>query len=501
MKKIFSLCLPVLLSWGTHALAQTVKWGEPAGISTLEMGPYPVGATANHFYAEVTQIRNNSFQTYDLSTLSLKSKDDFKLKYNGQDLQNLSSFIFNDRLTFISYAIGTDKTTRTYILHEMQNKQLKNEIELAEVSDNKKKRNLILYDQYLTGKRFSATVSPDRRSLCVLFLDSDDESDEGKFNMVWFNADRKETHRTTGTLGKFSIDEVQLNNSGRLYLLGHEVIPAEKGKEPQMGNYHLRVYDKGVAEDLTVNTELSIDDINMVSLPDGTAVLYGLQGSKEGKPGWFVIKTDAKHEPVMQENDFFGAAAVSPERLIRPIKKTEQRLTGDGVYRYILHGMQILPDGDFVFLAEQRYTFKTYPANMEVPLTHVYTDDIVAIRLTPQGKTVWQTVIPKRQYGDAGFASFFTFRSDDGLYFIYNELEKPDGSTVPNVRECNAANIIHLTADGKWTQSQLYDLGKKGGARSLMPDYCIKLNDSEVLLFTNASISSNVRTLGKITFH
>lgn len=519
-------------SFGQSLFDGDIRWGEPVVLGKKERGPFPIGATEETFYATKIKKRDTYLQTYDLESLSLEGETELNKEYRGFNLQIEQSFVFGERVVFITSYNDKSENKIHYFIHELKNKQLGKPIELASVNSSKKKVILTrkALEEFQESGQFSfrTYVSDDAESLMISY-----QGENGNTHTVLFDMELSEVARNEMKLPyeEFSASASRLSNSGVLHMIGFEL---EKGESSGIikreisiaGDCHMIKYDgvNGDIENFDVSIGNNIYSVALKILPDESTVVFGTYSNEKAKgvSGAFFQKINASNQVEFTTLEEFEEEFITRDWSERQKKKAEKKKESKNpkkaaepsLFSFFMHDLAVKENGDFVLLAEQYYMYVTttthYGANGQTHTTttyHYVYGDVVAVNCTAEGEVTWKQKVDKYQHttNDHGYySSFYTFVQGDNVFLMYNDRESnmDDAEEVTSKREQKQQRRNRVTAlitfseDGDMKRETLFDFEDEE-ARTLVPKRCRKMSPNEILLFTEGTKKSKI--LGWVT--
>ncbi|NRA12257.1 MAG: hypothetical protein HRT57_09915 [Crocinitomicaceae bacterium] len=521
-----------------------VKWGEPLILKKKELGPYPIGVADDSFYSTKRLKKKTFLQTFGLKSLSLEKEVEMDFDYKGFDLTQISSFVFAEKVIFITSYVDKKAKKKHFLLHELENESaLGKPIELAVTAWSSKK---IAFTKKALAKMkeggaysFRFLLSEDYESMMVSYQNSD-----GDTETILFDKDLEEVGRTTMELPveKFQVTSSRLTNSGRYYMVGYELKEGEskgliKRQIEIAGDYHIYIHDavSGDMEDIDLNIGKDIISIAVKVMDDESTVAYGMYSNEDAKgvSGAFFQKMSPKYEVEFTTLEEFEQDFITQHWTDRQKKKAEKKKkkknpkkkSEPSLYSYIMHDLAVKDNGDLTLLAEQYYmyvTSHTYTdANGNSRTTYTYHyiyNDIIAVNCTNTGEVTWKQKVKKRQHSinDGGrLSSFYTMTQDNNIYLMYNDKEAnmDDAEEATSMKDKRKqkkntiAALIAISEDGDSKKSILFNFEGELG-RTIVPKRCRRMGDKEVLLFAEmdgpksgivAALSKKRKMLGWLT--
>jgi hypothetical protein len=540
IKSIFLLGAALLLSTTINAQDEfegEIRWGAQILLKRKEQGPFPIGTTNGSLYA--TKIKTSrlvhhpeiTFQTFNLGSLGLHAEHILDLEYGEFDLDIESSFIYGDKVVFITSYIDKSASKRYYLLHEIESgSRFGKPIVLAELAWAKNK--VLLTSKAIEARAesgqysFRYVISDDKETMMVSYELPDTKGTQ----TLLLDKDLNEVSRGAIDIPyeEFTVIDAQLSNTGRFYTVGHEIEKGESGglikREINIpGKYHALIYDAvdQSIHDFDLDIGKKIVSVGIKLLPDEGFVAHGMYSNENAKgvSGAFFMKVDKDRNILFTELEEFEEDFITQDWTDRQKKKADkkkdkhpEKQAEPSLYSYTMHDMVIKDNGEMVLIAEQYYmyvTSHTYTdANGQSHTTYTYHyiyNDILLVNCSPEGEISWKNKVKKRQHStnDGGYySSFFTMTQGENIHMIYNDSEAnmdetdEEDKAKKSVKKNRVAAIITVGVDGSMERHTFFDFNEDE-ARTLVPKMCEKMGEKEMLIYTKGP--KNSRILGWVT--
>lgn len=529
---LITFCLIGSLLLGQSNFDGDIRWGEEIKMKRKEFGPMPIGVADGSLYSTKRVKKDTYLQELSLKTLSITEESEMDFTYNGFDLLSLGNFVFADRPIFMTSYIDKKEETRHYLLHELENNDLGDPIELATVpyvriglvGARKKAEEAAEMGAY----SFNRIVSDDYETMMISFKNAD-----GQTETVLYDKDLEEVSRQEMEMPfeNFQMTTGRLSNKGRYYMIGFEYEVEESkallGRDRRVaGDYHMIMFDAvtGDMEDVILDIDKDIYSSSLKIMDDESCVVYGMYSNEDasGVSGAFFQKFDANYNVDFTtleefEEDFITQfwSDRAKKKAEKKKKKKNSKKEEPSLYNYIMHDLAIKENGDMVLLAEQYYMYVTTQTHSNgnggtytTTTYHYHYNDVIAVNCAPNGTVSWKQKVKKRQYStnDGGYySSFHTIVQENQVFLMYNDKEAnmEDADEAGNAldkrkqRRNTIAALITISEDGESTKNTLFDF-EEDVSRRLVPKQCQKMSDTEILLYTTAKGKS--RILGWMTF-
>lgn len=531
---IWAICLSYpLLNFAQSGFDGDIQWGEPFKINRKEIGPDPIGVADGRFYATKRAKKKRILQSMDLETLTPDAEVELELKENGEKVSLVNSFIFNDRVLFLTSRVDKKAGKQHYYLHQLTSRlALGKGLEIATTTWFKRRM--------IGGKgnaekaaetgafSFRFAVSEDKETLMIQYGDA-----SGATNIILMDKELNEVNRSIMTLPyeTFQVVSARLTNNGLYCMVGYEEEVGEtdgliKRDIKIAGDYHVFVYDAVTAEltDIDLDINNKIKSVSIKTLEDGSSIAYGMYAKEmaTGISGAFFQKITSEYDvdfTTLEEfdEDFitqFWSDRQKKKAEKKKNRKNENKKVEPSLFSYIMHDLAVKENGDVVLIAEQYYmrvtshTYRDANGNTHTTYTyHYYYNDIIAVNCKPDGEVTWKQKVKKRQYSinDGGyFSSFYTVVQGDDIYMMYNDKEanledSEEATTLLEKRQQKrntVAAFITLDIDGEMDRKTLFDFSDEA-SRTLVPKRCERMSKNEFLLFTEGE--KRMKILGWLT--
>ena len=532
---IWSICLFYSLSnFAQSGFDGDIQWGEPFKINRKEIGPDPIGVADGSFYATKRAKKKRILQSMDLETLIPDAEVELELKQNGEKVSLVNSFIFNDRVLFLTSRVDKKAGKQHYYLHQLTSRlALGKGREIATTAWFKRrmigaKKNADKAAE--TGAfSFRFSVSDDKETLMIQYGDA-----SGATHILLMDKELDEVNRSIMTLPyeTFQVVSARLTNNGLYYMVGYEEGIGEtdgliKRERKIAGDYHVLIYDAVTAELTDIDLEINnkIKSVAIKTLADGSSIAYGMytKDKATGISGAFFQKINAKNDVEYTtleefEEDFitqFWSDRQKKKAEKKKNRKNQNKKVEPSLFSYIMHDLAIKENGDVVLIAEQYYmrvtshTYRDANGNTHTTYTyHYYYNDIIAVNCKPDGEVTWKQKVKKRQYSinDSGyFSSFYTVVQGDEIYMIYNDKESnlEDSEEATTIREKRkqkrntVAAFITLEEEGDMDRKTLFDFSGEE-SKTLVPKRCERMSENEFLLYAEGG-GKRMKVLGWLT--
>jgi hypothetical protein len=234
-----------------------------------------------------------------------------------------------------------------------------------------------------------------------------------------------------------------------------------------------------------------ISDMTIWAAENGELLFSGIWKNQKG---YFMGDPDFKTGAVVVRYDQANLATKYTS-FVEYLKDFElKEFAGGTNYNYLLLASEIdrmawVEHGDIYLCIELYYHRST----------------ILVLKLDPKGKPVWNKILHKKLgfFGSATPLNYFLHLEADGMYFLYNELEKNIGQSAGYDKTLKTSGkeipaFMHLGYDGSLGKRlEIQSKIKKGKAPLLQPGTNYEEDADSYLIF---GLKGSRRVLGRIRF-
>jgi hypothetical protein len=288
---------------------------------------------------------------------------------------------------------------------------------------------------------FTVELTPNQQNIFVRYNRPFQTYNEEPFFFKVYNSDLKEIYNNTIKLPlvgeAFAIDQVEIANSGNIYMLARVSPDARQLKRMKTITYEykLLVFDATAATvtpyDIKGKKFVLMDIIFGVD-GDENVDIYGfmVRKGKENYEGIFHQKLNTKTKQFVagdaKKADYVFSKTELPEfRADRLVKIYDQ------MYNYKLLDVLYLANGGSVVISEHQNTWMDsiiVPGSKEVIYNDYYRfNDVLVAYCSPENTMDWMTRIPKSQYSynDLGRYSSVAYSAvGEKVFLFYNDNAK-----------------------------------------------------------------------------
>lgn len=305
----------------------------------------------------------------------------------------------------------------------------------------------------------------------------------------------------------FDIESIKVDNDGDVFLLGLIYKDKRKSKRKGTPNYKYQVFaylEKGkTLKEYPVSLEdRFLTDMQIEILSNKNLICSGFYSEKGTYSirGTYFLTVDSKTKDIKTKSfKEFGIDFITQnmtEGEADRTKRKEKRGGENELYEYDLDKLLVGKDGGAMLLGEQ-YFVKTVTQTRMVngmmqsySTNHFYYNDIIAVKINPEGQIEWAEKIAKRQHTaeDGGFFSSYTMSIVKGkICFIFNDNPKNIAyngvGRVFNYRggKESVVTLVSLDPSGKQTRRPLFTSVDVDVI--IRPKVCEQITSNDIILF------------------
>lgn len=354
---------------------------------------------------------------------------------------------------------------------------------------------------------FSFKVSRDSSKVLAVYYLPFEKDEFETFDLAVLDSDLKPLWQKRCTLpykdGLFQFEAGRVDDTGNVYVLG--MVFKEKAKTKRNGkpNYTYEAFaysDKGnVMKQYSISLpDKFITDMQIEILHDNLvcAGFYSANGTFSIRGTYFLTVDIASKEIKTRSFKEFGIDFITQNMKESEVRKTQKKEAigkDPELYEYDLHDLLVGRDGSAVLIGEQYYvkvfTYSGAGGRTYNTVYHYYYNDIIAVKISPQGQIEWAQKIGKTQHttNDDGFYSSYALAVTHGrLCFIFNDrAENIDYGGQGRPKNVNPKNsivvVVALDKDGNQTKNPVFNVGE--AEVIVRPKVCEQIANNEMVLF------------------
>lgn len=494
-----------------------------------------VGYDNSGIYAIKTKKNANSSLTFEHynNQLNFTKLVELDLKYKKKELDFRFIVQLNNELHLFSSFKNQKLKRNVLFVQSIDKKTLELNQDLRKIAEIDYSKN----SKYNAG-HFNYRISRDSSKVLIYYISPYDKDEKEQFGFHIFDKNLNQLWEKKVTLHYndelFDVKNYQVDNYGNVHLLGIIIPEKIKGQRKERLKYkyqilsylnsgnELKEYPIKIEGKFLTDMQIAINvdqDIicsgfySNVYTKVHSDVGYSL-GSDAITGTYFIKIDDDTKEIITKEFKEFGIDFITQNMTKKKKEKVEKKAENGkntNLYQYDLKNIKLREDGGAILIGEQyyvkmvesRYT-DSKGKTQRTKTYYYYYNDIIVIKISPNGNIEWAEKIPKRQYtvDDGGFYSSFALSVvKDKLYFVFNDHPNNlsyNGEGEPatfNKGRRSIVVLVELDSEGNQTREALFSLKK---AEILMlPKICKQISENEMLLFDQRK---KIHRFAKITF-
>lgn len=191
----------------------------------------------------------------------------------------------------------------------------------------------------------------------------------------------------------------------------------------------------------------------------------------------------------------------------KQIKKADKKGKELNVPAIVTREMIYREDGSCLLIGEQHYTYTVCYSTGRGTVCHTYYvyNDIIVVKISPDGEISWAKKIPKRSVDGSGgfYLGFALLDLKDKLVFIFNDnpknLRMKDPKKVESLGLIKGSVLVAVNVEedeGESERVQIYDYPDKG-AMYFRPRFYQQVNPKEVVF---PMFAKGKEAIGRVTF-
>jgi len=356
---------------------------------------------------------------------------------------------------------------------------------------------------------FDFVLSPDRTKLLVYHNDPYEKYSNEKFSYKVFDSDLNELWSKQIELPykdkNFKVSGYQLDNESNVYMLSRVTVEEESAKYNKYSILALFQKNKEIREyDIHLKNK-PISDISFSIAPNGDLVAAGFYSNNASSEynisGTFFLRVDEKTKEVVSSStkDF-------EKEFLTQFMSDRRARKNKALYNYNIDYIFLDSVGGATVIAEQFYENTVCTSDPRTGYSrcnyYYYYNDIIVIKIAPDGTILWTKKIPKGQVSvnDNGpYSSYFALNKNNDIYLIFNDNPKNintvgSGKTLNNFRK-SVAVMVTITNEGKIIKNLLYDSSDQ--KIILRPKTRLRSGTSSIIMYGQ---KGKIYKFGKITF-
>ncbi len=496
MKKILLAVTALVISVGFANAQSSVSFGYDKDVVLPKMNDYErlIGANSEGFYALRVDESNDIYLDYfNATSMAREASNQLILPMvSGIDAKYIEMFYIDSKLLLFTEVLNnTTKEKSLYIQQVSKTGQISGEPKVIGKLTNQN-----------ISVNFNVKLTPNNQNVFVWYNRPFQTYNEEPFFFKVYDSNMKEIYNNTIKLPlnnkAFEIDQVEIGNSGNVYMLARiSPDPRQlKRMKTVVYDYKLLVFEVASGNVKGYDAKgkkMQIMDIIFGIDDEENVDLYGflVRKGKTNYEGIYHQKLNTK------TGQFFGGDAKKADYTFSKTELPEfraERLSKylDQQYDYKLLDVVYLANGGSAVIAEhQNYWMDSIivPQTKEVIYNDYYMfNDVLVAYCSPENNMEWMTRIPKSQYSynDLGrFSSVAYYAVGEKIFLFYNdnaknlkllqkqELDGMQYKPVTSPGRSGLAVSVSIFSDGKIHGSQLFAKNKK---YKLVPEFVKEYN-------------------------
>ncbi|MDR2010058.1 MAG: hypothetical protein LBQ22_06210 [Bacteroidales bacterium] len=496
MKKVFLTIIVMVICIGFINAQSSVSFGYDKDVVLPKLNDYErlLGADSDGFYALRVDENDDIYLDYfNATTMAREASNQMILPMvSGINARYIDMFFIDSKLLLFTEVLNnTTKEKSLYIQQVGKNAHILGEPTVIGKLTNQN----ISVD-------FNIKLTPNKQNVFIWYNRPFQTYNEEPFYFKVYDSNMKEIYNNTIKLPlnnkAFEIDQIEIGNSGNIYMLARiSPDPRQlKRMKTVVYDYKILVFDAATGNVNGYDTKGK-----KMQLVD---VIFGLDTEENiDIYGFLVRKGKTNYEGIHHQKlntktgQFFSGDAKKADYTFSKTELPEfraERLSRimDQLYDYKLLDVVYLANGGSAIIAEhQNYWMDSIivPQTKEVIYNDYYKfNDVLVAYCSPENNMEWMTRIPKSQYSynDWGkFSSIAYYAVGEKIFLFYNDnaknlklLQKQDldGTLYKEITSPGRSGMavsVSIFSDGKIHGTQLFAKNKK---YKLIPEFVKEYN-------------------------
>lgn len=271
-----------------------------------------------------------------------------------------------------------------------------------------------------------------------------------------------------------SMEYILINNAGKIYLVFNDNNNKAKRHLHQFNIYHIELDGQKTLYQVPFENYISYDMEVQYDEKNNQLVAAGLYSNENYLAnGLFYFRTNlVDSAPQIHLSEF-------DETFIRSLTgKKNKKITG--IQNFKICPLILRNDGGVLLIAEQQFVFQSMGNTQLANETNIHSDylheNILLASIHPTGEIYWKEVLFKSQHSEnynVRYASFFTFRTNSSIRFLYNNDILWDTSIFEYI----------VNGQGKTQRNALLHQERRDGILPLFSD-ALQLSSSELVVLS-----------------
>jgi len=502
MKRLITLLFAAIICTGIVNAQSSTSFGFDKEIVLEKLNEYVrfIGADSDGFYAIRINERDELFlDFFNGNSMNRESSNQLILPMiDGISAEYVEMFYLDGNLILFTQVINnTIKEKSLFIQHINKSGQIIGEPKLIGKLTNQN-----------TAVDFTVELTPNQQNMFVYYNRPFQTYNEEPYFFKIYDPDMKEIYNNSIKLPlvgeAFSIDQIEIANSGNVYMLARISPDARELKRMKNIVYDYKLLSYNVVDGTVSKVDIKGKKFILVDAIIGVdeneqVDIYGFMVRK-GKTDYEGI-FHQKYNPVTKT--FATGDAKKADYVFSKTEVPEfrsERLTKiyEDMYNYKLLDVLYLSNGGSVVIAEhQNYWMDSIvvPGSKEIIYNDYYRfNDVLVAYCSPENTMDWMTRIPKSQYSynDLGkYSSVASFAVGEKVFIFYNDNAKNlkllqeqnlDGTLYKEIVAPDRKGVavaVSIFSDGKVHGTAMFN--KKNKKYRIVPEFFKEYNMRQYL--------------------
>ncbi|MDR2836500.1 MAG: hypothetical protein LBV69_09995 [Bacteroidales bacterium] len=497
MKKIFFAILAIFFLTNISNAQSLVNFGLDKTITLPKMNDYQriLGSDSDALYTlRINEKDELYLDLINANSLVKESETQLVMPImNGINSKFVAMYYLDSKLVLLTEIMNNTSKEKTLYIQQVDYRN-------GQITGEPKAIGKLTGPNTTVG--FKVQLTPNKQNIFVSYNRNFQTYNDEPFFFKVYDPNLKEIYNKTVKLpmtGKaFEIDQVEIGNSGNVYMLARISPDARTAQRMKtvICDYKLLVFN-------ATNGNITPYDLKGKKLQLFDAIIGVDENENVDVFGFMVRKGKDTYEAIYHQkldkktgkfrmgdakkSDYIFTKKDLPEFRASRLSKNMKE-----IYNYKLLGVTYLENGGAAVIAEHQNYWKDSikdPQTKKVTYSDYYKfNDILIAYCDPANNMEWMTRIPKSQYSynDLGMYSSVAFTSvGEKIILFYNDnssnlkslqSNNTDGSKYKELSSPSRSGIsvvVSVFSDGKFTGSQLFN---KNDSYRIMPEFVKEFN-------------------------
>lgn len=436
-----------------------------------------------------TQINNEFWAFYTILSNKNKTEQLFTQRFDVDEMTLLEDPIL---LSSIGFKKAVFNSNRFEIIFSRDNSKI-----------------LICADKTAYSQSMNRIISSDSMNLELICF-------SGSFDKLWTNELLLPYNRKF-----FHFYDFILDNEGNFHLLGEKYTKGTVRRDKGKSNYYFNlwsIFDKGmrlVKNEISLNDQF-ISDLKFELDSDNNLIGLGFYSDNTSytAKGLYYLKYEKETGRELKDTLINFSNHLLEKNQFRTSNKKENSQLNE-LYNFSIHHLLIDSNNYLKIIAEQDFK-KKYASqktaylnnwdptrlkrsnngtfsqeNLDNSRTNFINNNIIILKLHPNGDVIWSETIGKRQVAHSEenqFTSYVLHQNKDDLYFVYNDNIKnynPEKEYFLNFSFGKNGIVTMTKLDNFGAQSKTPLYFVKDHKLLIKPSYCHSLPNNKLILISH----------------